>query len=155
MDTKRVYLILHAFFIFLNMKARKVLVSAIFHYISLLRLLHKSYFKINTFQANFLCSSSFKALHTMSNISALSLPSHSHAKLIKYRWRQQQKVINKDLKPSLSQRRGMIERQFIVQGNHCNVKPFTFNPVDKSYCLRLSWSAHNWIAFLSRISMHC
>ena len=36
------------------------LVSAILHYISLLRLLPKSYFNINTFQPNFLCSSSFK-----------------------------------------------------------------------------------------------
>jgi len=36
------------------------LVSAILHHISLLRLLPKSYFKISTFQSNFLCSSSFK-----------------------------------------------------------------------------------------------
>jgi len=36
------------------------LVSAIWHHISLLRLLPKSYFKISTFQPNFLCSSSFK-----------------------------------------------------------------------------------------------
>jgi len=36
------------------------LVSAILHYISLLRLLPKSYFKICTFQPNFLCSGSFK-----------------------------------------------------------------------------------------------
>ena len=36
-----------------------ILVSAILHHISLLRLLSKSYFKI-TFQPNFLCSSSFK-----------------------------------------------------------------------------------------------
>jgi len=33
--------------------------SAILHYISLLTLVPKSYFKINTFQPNFLCSSSF------------------------------------------------------------------------------------------------
>jgi len=38
------------------------LVSAILHHISLLRLLPKSYFKISTFQPNFLCSSSFKQL---------------------------------------------------------------------------------------------
>ena len=38
------------------------LVSAILHHISLLRLLPKSYFKISTFQPNFLCSSSFKTL---------------------------------------------------------------------------------------------
>jgi len=37
-----------------------VLVSAILHHISLLRLLPKSYFKIKTFQPNYLCSSSFK-----------------------------------------------------------------------------------------------
>jgi len=37
-----------------------VLVSAILHHISLLRLIPKSYFKISTFQPNFLCSSSFK-----------------------------------------------------------------------------------------------
>ena len=36
-----------------------VLVLAILHHISLLRLLPKSYFKISTFQPNFLCSSSF------------------------------------------------------------------------------------------------
>jgi len=36
------------------------LVSAILPHISLLRLLPKSYFKISTFQPNFLCSSSFK-----------------------------------------------------------------------------------------------
>jgi len=36
------------------------LVSAILHHISVLRLLPKSYFKISTFQPNFLCSSSFK-----------------------------------------------------------------------------------------------
>jgi len=35
------------------------LVSAILHHISLLRLLPKSYFKINTFQPNCLCSGSF------------------------------------------------------------------------------------------------
>ena len=35
------------------------LVSAILHHISLLILLPKSYFKISTFQPNFLCSSSF------------------------------------------------------------------------------------------------
>jgi len=35
------------------------LVSAILHYICLLRLLPKSYFKISTLQPNFLCSSSF------------------------------------------------------------------------------------------------
>ena len=35
--------------------------SAILHNNSLLRLLHKSYFKIITFQPNFLCSSSFKS----------------------------------------------------------------------------------------------
>ena len=35
------------------------LVSAILHHISLLRLLPKLYFKICTFQPNFLCSSSF------------------------------------------------------------------------------------------------
>jgi len=34
--------------------------SVIFHHISLLRLLPKSYFKISTFQPNFLCSSYFK-----------------------------------------------------------------------------------------------
>jgi len=34
-------------------------VSAISHHISLLRLLPKSYFKISTFQPNFLCISSF------------------------------------------------------------------------------------------------
>ena len=39
---------------------KTLLVSAILHYISLLRLLPKSYFKISTFQPNFLCSSSFK-----------------------------------------------------------------------------------------------
>ena len=37
-----------------------VLVSAILHHISLLRLLPKSYFKIITFQPKFLCSSYFK-----------------------------------------------------------------------------------------------
>ena len=37
-----------------------VLVSAILHHISLLRLLPKLYFKISTFQPNVLCSSSFK-----------------------------------------------------------------------------------------------
>ena len=36
------------------------LVSAIFHHISLLRLLPKSYFKVSTFHPNFLGSSSFK-----------------------------------------------------------------------------------------------
>jgi len=36
------------------------LVSAILHRISLQRLLPKSYFKVSTFQPNFLCSSSFK-----------------------------------------------------------------------------------------------
>jgi len=36
------------------------LVSAILHYIFLLRRLPKSYFKISTFQPNFLCSSYFK-----------------------------------------------------------------------------------------------
>ena len=36
------------------------LVSAILHHISLLTLLPKSYFKISTFQRNFLCSNSFK-----------------------------------------------------------------------------------------------
>jgi len=38
------------------------LVSAILHHISLLRLLPNSYFKISTFQHNFLCSSSFNKL---------------------------------------------------------------------------------------------
>ena len=38
------------------------LVSAILHHISLLRLLPKSYFKISTFQPNFLCSSSFNVV---------------------------------------------------------------------------------------------
>ena len=38
---------------------KNVLVSAILHHISLLRLLPKSYFKTSTFQPNFLCSSSF------------------------------------------------------------------------------------------------
>jgi len=55
-----VYLILHTFFLsFLNMKSRKILVSAILHHIFLLRPLPKSYFKMSTFQPNFLCSSSF------------------------------------------------------------------------------------------------
>ena len=36
------------------------LLLAILHYISMLRLLPKSYFKISTFQPNFLCSGSFK-----------------------------------------------------------------------------------------------
>jgi len=36
-------------------------VSAIFHHISLLRLLPRSYFKIRTFQPNFLCSSFFNS----------------------------------------------------------------------------------------------
>ena len=40
-----------------------VLVSAILHHISLPRLLLKTYFKISTFQPNFLCSSAFNALH--------------------------------------------------------------------------------------------
>ena len=40
--------------------SKKNLVSAILHHFSLLRLLPKSYFKISTFQPNFLCSSSFK-----------------------------------------------------------------------------------------------
>ena len=39
------------------------LVSAILHLISLLTLLPKSYFKISTFQPNFLCSSSFNVTH--------------------------------------------------------------------------------------------
>jgi len=38
-----------------------ILVLAIVHHISLKRLLPKSYFKISTFQPNFLCSSSFKS----------------------------------------------------------------------------------------------
>ena len=38
------------------------LVSAILHHISLLRLLPKSYFKMSTFQPNFLCSSSFNIM---------------------------------------------------------------------------------------------
>ena len=59
-DTKRIYLILHAIFIFLNIQSRMFLVSAILHHISLLRLQPKSYIKIRTFQPNFLCSSSFK-----------------------------------------------------------------------------------------------
>jgi len=58
-DMNRIYLILRTFFIFLNMKTRNVLVSAIFRHISLLRLLPKSYFKISTFQPNFLCFSYF------------------------------------------------------------------------------------------------
>ena len=37
--------------------------SAILHHISLLRLLPTSYFKMSTFQSNFLCSSSFKVPH--------------------------------------------------------------------------------------------
>jgi len=58
-DTKRIYLKLHAFFICLHIESTKVLVSAILHHSSLLRLLHKSYFKIISFQPNFLCSCSF------------------------------------------------------------------------------------------------
>ena len=41
---------------------KNILVSAILHHISLLRLLPKSYFKICTFQPHFLCSSSFKGI---------------------------------------------------------------------------------------------
>jgi len=41
---------------------KMLLVSAILHHIFLLRLLPKSYFKISTFQPNFLCSSSFKKI---------------------------------------------------------------------------------------------
>ena len=44
---------------FSSFKKMFFLVSAILHHISLLRLLPKSYFKISTFQPNFLCSSSF------------------------------------------------------------------------------------------------
>ena len=40
-----------------------VLVLAILHHISLLRLLPKSNFKISTFQPIFLCSSSFKVTY--------------------------------------------------------------------------------------------
>jgi len=50
-------LILHAFFIFILYVVKNFLVSAIFHHIYLPRLLPKSYFKISTFQPNFLCSS--------------------------------------------------------------------------------------------------
>jgi len=45
------------------------LVSAIFHHISLLRLLPKSYIKISTFQPNFLCSSYFKTQLWLSILS--------------------------------------------------------------------------------------
>ena len=48
------------FHLFKYMQSRIFLVSAILHHISLLKLLPKSYFKISTFQPNFLCSSSFK-----------------------------------------------------------------------------------------------
>ena len=68
-ETKRIYLKLHAFFIFLNMQSRNVLLSAISHHISVLnwwkgkpsgRQLPKSYFKISTFQPKFLCSNFFR-----------------------------------------------------------------------------------------------
>jgi len=39
---------------------KNVLMSAILHHISLQRILPKSHFRKNTFQPNFLCSSSFK-----------------------------------------------------------------------------------------------
>jgi len=45
------------------------LVSAILHHISLLRLLPKSYFKISTFQPNFLCSSSFNTYGRFTKLS--------------------------------------------------------------------------------------
>ena len=65
-NTNMIYLILHAFFIFLNMKSKLFLVSAILHHISVLRLLPKSYFKISTFQPNCLCSSSIKGTRVKS-----------------------------------------------------------------------------------------
>jgi len=43
------------------------LVSAILHHISLLRLLPKSYFKISTFQTQFLCSNSFFTRNLLDN----------------------------------------------------------------------------------------
>ena len=46
----------------LKILCQSFLVSAILHHISLLRLIPKSYFKINTFQPNFLCSSYFNLL---------------------------------------------------------------------------------------------
>ena len=49
------------------------LVSAILHHISLQRLLPKSYFKISTFQPNFLCSSSFNTTHITAIDIALKL----------------------------------------------------------------------------------
>jgi len=45
-----------------GIRVGNVLVSAILHYISLLSILPKSYFKISTFQPNCLCSSSFQCL---------------------------------------------------------------------------------------------
>jgi len=72
------------------------LVSAIFHHISLLRLLPKSYFKINTFQPNSLCSSYFNFTiltistenlyknHIVMNIS-VHLPNISLCTIIKSR----------------------------------------------------------------------
>ena len=47
------------FFHLLKYVVKYLLVSAILRHISLLRLLPKSYFKISSFQPNFLCSSSF------------------------------------------------------------------------------------------------
>jgi len=49
------------------------LVSAVLHHISLLRLLPKSYFKISTFQPNFLCSSSFNVRKKRGGIILYSL----------------------------------------------------------------------------------
>jgi len=66
-DTKRNYLLLHVFVI-LKYVVNIFLVSAILYHISLLRLLPKSYFKISTFQPNFLCSSSFKVLINLANL---------------------------------------------------------------------------------------
>jgi len=49
-------------------------VSAILHHISLLRMLPKSYFKISTFQPNFLCSSSFNSqMAILFNVVALEI----------------------------------------------------------------------------------
>ena len=62
-DTKSIYLILHVCFTFFKYVVNNFLVSAIFHYICLLRHLPKSYFKISTFQPNFLCYSSFKYIN--------------------------------------------------------------------------------------------
>ena len=56
---KRIYLILHAFFHILKYVVTFSSSVSQFTLHSLLRLLPKLYFKISTFQPNFLCSSSF------------------------------------------------------------------------------------------------